>query len=100
MTHVPSDIRALSDEGVLNISWADRQADLPFVFLRGQCACAQCVNEWTGEQILDPASVPADIKIEELELVGSYAVRVRWSDGHNSGLYTWERLRELSLATG
>jgi len=100
MTLVPADIRALSDEGVLNISWADRQADLPFVFLRGQCACAQCVNEWTGEQILDPASIPTDIKIEQLELVGSYAVRVRWSDGHNSGLYTWERLRELSLASG
>jgi len=49
-------------------------------------------------RILDPASVPADITIEKMELVGSYAVRVRWSDGHNSGLYTWERLRELSLA--
>jgi len=99
MTLVPADIRALRDEGVLNISWDDRQADLPFVFLRGQCACAQCVNEWTGEQILDPASIPADITIETMELVGSYAVRIRWSDGHNSGLYTWQRLRELSLAS-
>ena len=98
MTLVPSDIRALSDEGVLSITWPDRKADLPFVYLRGQCVCAHCVNEWTGEQILDPASVPADIKIEKLELVGSYAVRVRWSDGHNSGLYTWERLKELGLS--
>jgi len=98
MTLVPSDIRALSDEGVLNISWDDRQADLPLAFLRGQCACAQCVNEWTGEPILDPASVPANITIEKMELVGSYAVRICWSDGHNSGLYTWQRLRELSLA--
>jgi DUF971 family protein len=54
------------------------------------------VNEWTGERILDPASVPVDISIEKLELVGSYAIRVSWSDGHNSGLYTWERLQSLS----
>jgi len=97
MNLVPTDIQALRDEGVLNISWDDRQADLPFVFLRGKCACAQCVNEWTGEQILDLATIPADITIEEMEVVGSYALRVRWSDGHNSGLYTWERLRELCL---
>ena len=96
MNPVPSDIRALREQGVLNIVWNDRQVDLPFVYLRGQCACAHCVNEWTGERILDLASVPADISVEKMELVGSYAVRILWSDGHNSGLYTWERLRELS----
>ncbi len=98
MLQVPSDIKAIRDQAVLNIAWSDGQFDLPFVFLRGKCACAQCVNEWTGEQILDPATVPEDITIEKMELVGSYAVRVRWSDGHNSGLYTWERLRELCMS--
>ena len=96
MAAVPTDIRALSDERVLSVAWGERKAEFPFVFLRGQCACAQCVNEWTGEQILDPATIRADILIESMELVGSYAVRIRWSDGHNSGLFTWERLRELS----
>ncbi len=93
---VPSDIRALSDERVLAVTWGDRKADFPFVFLRGQCACAMCVNEWTGEAILDPATIPADISIETMELVGSYALRINWTDGHNSGLFTWERLQELS----
>jgi len=96
MADVPSDIRALSGERVLAVSWGDRKADFPFVFLRGQCACAKCVNEWTGEQILDPATIPADIAIESMELVGSYALRINWTDGHNSGLFTWERLLELS----
>lgn len=101
MNSVPSDIRALRDQGVLNITWNEtsneEKFDLPFVFLRGQCVCAHCVNEWTGEQILDPASIPADITIEKMELVGSYAVRINWSDGHNAGLYTWERLREMCV---
>lgn len=96
MPDVPSDIRALSEERVLAVTWHERKADFPFVFLRGQCCCAQCVNEWTGEQILDLSTIPDDLSIAKLELVGSYAVRIHWSDGHNSGLFTWERLRELS----
>lgn len=96
MSDVPSDIQAISDQHILAVSWGARKVDFPFVYLRGQCACAQCVNEWTGERILDPATIAADIAIEKLELVGSYAVRIHWSDGHNSGLFTWQRLAELS----
>jgi len=96
MADVPTDIQALSEERLLAVSWGERKADFPFVFLRGQCACAQCVNEWTGERILDLAKISAEITIQKMELVGSYAVRIHWSDGHNSGLFTWERLLELS----
>jgi DUF971 family protein len=92
----PRDLKAVRSEGVLRVIWSDRQDDFPFVFLRGECQCAQCVNEWTGERMLDPATVPADISIERMELVGNYAVRIYWSDGHHSGLFTWERLRELA----
>ena len=53
------------------------------------------MNEWTGERMLDPATIPADITIEKMEQVGGYAIRIHWSDGHNSGLYTWKRLRKL-----
>ncbi|MGI9428108.1 MAG: DUF971 domain-containing protein, partial [Bythopirellula sp.] len=54
----------------------------------------------TGEQFLDLATIPEDVAIEKMELVGSYAVCLQWSDGHNSGLFTWERLRELGEGTG
>ncbi|NOY41985.1 MAG: DUF971 domain-containing protein [Planctomycetes bacterium] len=95
MTLVPSDIRAIRDQGVLQISWGAESVDLSFVYLRRQCECAHCVNEWTGERILDPASVPGNITLEKMELVGNYAIRIQWSDGHNAGLYTWQRLQEL-----
>lgn len=96
MNELPTNLQALREEGVLRITWPDTQADFLLAFLRRQCECAHCVNEWTGEQILDPASVPDDIVIQKMDLVGNYAVRLEWSDGHNSGLYTWKRLRELA----
>jgi DUF971 family protein len=95
----PRDLKAVRDAGVLRVEWSDRQDALPFTFLRGECQCAQCVNEWTGQQILDPTTIPADISIERMELVGNYALRVYWSDGHQSGLYTWDRLRAFKPPT-
>ncbi len=95
VTTVPTDLRADRERGILTVSWGSELADFRCVFLRGQCECAHCVNEWTGEQILNPDEIPADITIEKMELVGGYAVRIHWSDGHNAGLFTWERLMEL-----
>ena len=95
MTQTPTDIRALSDQGLLQITWGDQVVDIPFVKLRALCECAHCVNEWTGERILDPATIPADIKLEKMDLVGSYALRIHWSDNHNTGLYTWQHLSEI-----
>ena len=46
--------------------------------------------------MLDPASIRPDIKLEGLEAVGHYAIRIVWNDGHGSGHFTWEKLRELS----
>ena len=91
----PRDLQALRSESVLRVVWSDREDRLAFRFARGECQCAQCVNEWTGARILDPATIPLDITVERMELVGAYAVRIHWSDGHQSGLYTWERLRKL-----
>jgi DUF971 family protein len=91
----PRDLQAVRADGVLHVAWADRADALQFRFLRGECGCAQCVNEWTGERMLDLTTIPADISIERMDLVGNYAVRIYWTDGHYTGLYTWERLREL-----
>ncbi len=96
MSSMPTDLRVLRDESLLHVTWPESHCDFPLPFLRRQCECAHCVNEWTGEKILDPASIPEDITILKMDLVGSYAVRIEWSDGHNSGLFTWDRLRDLS----
>jgi DUF971 family protein len=99
MTDPPTNIRALQADQVLELAWPDGRVDrLPYRYLRGECPCATCRDEWTGARILDPANVPADIALTGMEPVGNYAVRLAWSDGHSSGLYTWEAL--ANLATG
>ena len=61
--------------------------------LRLACPCAECVEEMSGRPLIDPARVPLDVRPLELALVGAYGLRIRWSDGHGTGIYTFERLR-------
>jgi DUF971 family protein len=97
MTDAPTNIRALQAEQVLELTWPDGRVDrLPYRYLRGECPCASCRDEWTGARILDPKDVREDIRLEGMEGVGSYAVRLAWSDGHGSGLYTWESLARIA----
>ena len=63
--------------------------------LRLVCPCAGCVDEWTNEKTLDPASVPADVRPRQIDPVGLYALSFDWSDGHSTGIYTFERLAEM-----
>jgi len=93
----PTGIRARQHDRVLELSWDGDQtvARLPYRYLRGECPCASCRNEWTGERILDPATIPEDLILGGMEPIGNYAVRFGWSDDHSSGLYTWETLRRL-----
>ncbi|MDX1683379.1 MAG: DUF971 domain-containing protein [Phycisphaeraceae bacterium] len=95
----PSDLSARTDEGVLAVTWPDGRVDeLAYKPLRCACHCAHCVHEITGERLLDPDEVDEDIAIKGIEPVGRYAVRIAWSDGHDTGLWTWSRLRNLGAS--
>jgi ATP-binding protein involved in chromosome partitioning len=83
----------------LAISWRDgRESVYDVRALRLACACASCVDEWTGEGCLQPAAVPLDVHPVTIEPVGRYAIQIRWSDGHDSGIYSFRRLREFDEA--
>src|SRR5438477_5888116 len=78
----------------LRITWADgRVCNYKAATLRRVCPCAQCVNEWTGERTLKPVS--AEVEINDLTIVGRYALNFVWSDGHETGIYSFQYLRDL-----
>ena len=82
------------DEGLF-IEWAEggtHQSFYPARALRLACPCAGCVEEMSGRPLLDAAGVPADIHPRSIGLVGSYGLRIEWSDGHSTGIYTFEQL--------
>jgi len=64
-------------------------------FLRLNCRCARCVDEMTGIRTLSPATVPEDVYPLAIRAVGRYALGVTWSDGHDTGIYSYELLRRL-----
>jgi DUF971 family protein len=80
----------------LRIVWKDGHESLyPVRLLRLACRCAHCIDEHTGQPILRPDSVPADVRPVRISGVGRYALAFAWSDGHDSGIYTFESLRAL-----
>ena len=68
----------------------------PARFLRLQCPCAHCVDEMTGRRVLQESSIPQDVHPVAVVPVGRYAIQLRWSDGHSTGIYTWEKLFKLA----
>ncbi|MEW6363911.1 MAG: DUF971 domain-containing protein [Acidobacteriota bacterium] len=63
--------------------------------LRMKCPCALCIEETSGVQVLTDESVPDDVHPLAITLVGRYAISINWSDGHSTGIYTFENLRRL-----
>ncbi len=83
----------------LVLDWNDgHSAALEPRLLRIECPCAVCVSEVTGEKLLDPESVPLDLTLRDVQPVGNYAYRLLFADGHDSGIYTLERLHHICVA--
>jgi DUF971 family protein len=78
----------------LEISFADGAAfALPFEFLRVHSPSAEVRGHGRGQEVLQTGK--RDVLLTALDPVGNYAVQPHFSDGHNSGIYTWTYLREL-----
>lgn len=96
MASAPTGIHVIRNERVVEITWGPGHAGrYAIALLRRECRCAGCVDEFSGRRTLDPASVADDISINAAAVVGNYAVRFSFSDGHETGLYTFEHLASL-----
>lgn len=90
------------DKG-LTIRWADGTGSFFSVALLRKMSPAADAKEFRAEQARNPLAIlpsgagrgQAGLTADGAELVGNYAVRITFSDGHSSGIYTWEYLRRL-----
>lgn len=94
----PEELRFSRNAKTLTVTFDDGQAfALPYKTLRLESPSAEVQGHGRGPKP-PPPLIPDDLSIEKADPVGRYAVRLYFSDGHSSGLYTWAYLRELSEA--
>jgi DUF971 family protein len=97
----PANIEVHIPDRAMTIQWGDGHCSVyPFDLLRKECPCAVC-RETSHADIDDPLKVvtsmvrPGEVTVTSAEQVGRYAVRFEWSDGHNTGIYSYEYLRAI-----
>lgn len=98
---------AISKSKGIKIDWSDsHHSEYSCAFLRDECPCASCTGaHGTAPRKTDyaspqPANNPFQMykpapKMLDIEPVGNYAIRIEWNDGHNSGIYSFDHLREI-----
>lgn len=87
------------DMQALVISWPGGDSRvIPARDLRLACPCAACREEMTGANLLDPATVPLTVAPTRIWSVGNYAIGIAFSDGHSTGIYSFNALRQMQGA--
>ncbi len=90
----PTEIKLHQASRVLEIAFADGSAfRLPYEFLRVYSPSAEVRGHGPGQETLQVGK--RDVAIKEVEAVGHYAIRPTFSDGHDSGIYSWDYLHDL-----
>ncbi len=109
MNSTPTTIKIAAEDGTFAIEWKDgHRSNFPYAYLRERCPCATCAEgPAAGEGLRADASGPPSaaslpilgpggpLKPKRAELVGHYALQIFWSDGHSTGIYTFDYLREI-----
>lgn len=99
----PVNVTADREKRMLTINWNDgRESRYSFAGLRAVCPCVQCQGGHSNmgrpaDKLLLQKTINDDLNLVNVSAVGSYAVQFVWSDGHDSGIYTWDYLYEASL---
>jgi len=90
-TPVPTEIRLRQKSRVMELAFADgSRFELNFELLRVYSPSAEVRGHGPGQEVLQTGK--REIEISTLEPVGSYAVQPTFSDGHNTGIYSWDYL--------
>ncbi len=89
------------DMNKITLKWSDNESiSISNRLLRESCDCALCVDEMTRKPILNIDTIPNDIHAKEISTIGNYAILVNWSDGHNTGFFPFNTIRQLVQKSG
>ena len=94
-TPVPSELRIRKQSRVIEFVYDDDQYELSFEFLRVFTPSAEARGHAPGQETLQTGK--RDVDLLRIEPVGNYALRPVFSDGHDSGLYSWDLVHELCI---
>lgn len=95
----PKNLKVQLKEQRLIVDWKDgKRSEFSLDALRRECPCATCRSERDHAK-QNPLRIlkadPTGVRVENAELVGSYAIQFHWSDGHNTGIFDFRYLRSL-----
>ena len=84
----------------LKIKWDDSaETILLLKYMRDECPCAGCKGETILLKTYRPPAptvvTPEMYQVKNMEVVGDYAIQVTWNDGHNTGIYSWDYIKQL-----
>ena len=92
----PTEIKLHQKSRLLELSFADGKTfKLPCEFLRVYSPSAEVRGHGPGQEVLQTGK--KDVEITHIEPAGSYAIQLSFSDGHDTGIYSWELLYEYGL---
>ena len=92
-TPIPTEIKLHQKSRRLELIYEDESYALDFEFLRVYTPSAEARGHGPGQEVLQTGK--RNVDIERIEPVGTYALRLVFSDGHDSGLYSWDMLHNL-----
>ena len=86
----------IKDSRYLYIQWDDSsETMLQLANLRKSCPCASCLAERLNRPATYiPLLAAPQLTIKDIKQVGTYAIQLTWQDGHDSGIYTYDKLKE------
>src|SRR6202044_3491588 len=104
----PEHIAIAKSKGI-QIDWKDgHRSNYSLGYLRDECPCASCTGaHGTEPQKTNYSEAPArpffiflppptrTLKMLNVEALGHYSIRIDWSDGHNTGIYSYDHLRKI-----
>lgn len=101
MQHTDPEHIAIAKSSGIKIDWKDgHHSEYSARYLRDHCPCATCTGAHGEPSPLPPRPDPLQLykprlKMDKVEPVGQYAIRIHWNDTHNAGIYSYDYFREM-----